>query len=121
MCASVAFVCYHITDDDDDDDDDANVVDYVGDSVSIAGAFKMESLLPQNLSDYYRYNGSLTTPPCYESVIWTVFKQPLTISPSQVISVKLADSWKSLRVALFYCLVLVGLNQPVTTCHEYVV
>lgn len=33
---------------------------------------------------YYRYDGSLTTPPCYESVIWSVVLKPLDISREQL-------------------------------------
>ena len=40
-------------------------------------------LLPKN-KDYYRFNGSLTTPPCSEGVRWLVFKTPLTVSKEQV-------------------------------------
>jgi carbonic anhydrase len=32
----------------------------------------------------YRYEGSLTTPPCTESVSWTVFAQPVTASKGQL-------------------------------------
>ena len=40
-------------------------------------------LLPSSQS-YYRFVGSLTTPPCSEGVQWHVMKQPITASPEQV-------------------------------------
>lgn len=43
----------------------------------------VKGLLPEN-KDYYRFNGSLTTPPCTEGVLWMVLKQPMTVSSAQV-------------------------------------
>ncbi|MDZ7589351.1 MAG: carbonic anhydrase family protein [Rubrivivax sp.] len=40
-------------------------------------------LLPTD-RDYYRYNGSLTTPPCTEGVRWVVMKKPMTVSKEQI-------------------------------------
>ena len=47
-------------------------------------AFDIEALLPGNLWRYYRYQGSLTTPPCHQSVLWTLFQERISISHAQV-------------------------------------
>ena len=41
------------------------------------------ALLPEN-RDYYRFNGSLTTPPCSEGVIWLVMKATVPASRMQI-------------------------------------
>jgi carbonic anhydrase len=43
----------------------------------------IDKLLPEN-RDYYRFNGSLTTPPCTEGVRWIVIKEPVEVSKEQV-------------------------------------
>jgi carbonic anhydrase len=35
-------------------------------------------------TEYFTYNGSLTTPPCSEGVLWTVLKNPLIASKEQI-------------------------------------
>jgi len=44
----------------------------------------LASLLPTDTKNFYRYMGSLTTPGCNEIVVWTVFKEPIGISASQM-------------------------------------
>ncbi|XP_067425542.1 carbonic anhydrase 14 [Emydura macquarii macquarii] len=58
-------------------------IQYAGQKVSIP-PFNVRELLPRQLGRYFRYNGSLTTPPCFESVLWTVFHQRVQISASQL-------------------------------------
>uniref|UniRef100_A0A7I4XTK6 Carbonic anhydrase n=1 Tax=Haemonchus contortus TaxID=6289 RepID=A0A7I4XTK6_HAECO len=42
------------------------------------------SLLPPDTSTFFRYYGSLTTPPCSENVIWTILVQPNYVSEEQL-------------------------------------
>ena len=41
------------------------------------------ALLPESL-EYYKYGGSLTTPPCSEGVQWHVMKDPIELSEQQL-------------------------------------
>lgn len=58
-------------------------VHFKDEHVTIA-PFILSQLLPEDLELFYRYEGSLTTPPCYESVQWTLFSQPIEISEEQL-------------------------------------
>jgi carbonic anhydrase len=51
--------------------------------VNIVSRLLPSEMMPKNL-DYYRFNGSLTTPPCSEGVRWIVIKTPLTASKAQI-------------------------------------
>ena len=42
-----------------------------------------ENLLPEN-KGYYKFQGSLTTPPCSEEVTWLVLKTPVKIGDSEI-------------------------------------
>ncbi|XP_077567491.1 carbonic anhydrase 12 [Stigmatopora nigra] len=57
-------------------------VKYKSQSWSIP-AFDIRELMPERLDEYFRYDGSLTTPPCYQSVLWTVFRNPVAVSRAQ--------------------------------------
>ncbi|KAM6109100.1 carbonic anhydrase 9-like [Phoenicopterus ruber ruber] len=54
-----------------------------GEEVLVPG-FNIAGLLPANLKLYFHYNGSLTTPPCYQTVKWTIFNQTMLLSPDQM-------------------------------------
>jgi carbonic anhydrase len=41
-------------------------------------------LLPENHHSFYTYNGSLTTPPCYEVVTWVIMSEPVYMCQDQV-------------------------------------
>ncbi|XP_053865216.1 carbonic anhydrase 6 [Malaclemys terrapin pileata] len=56
---------------------------FAGQSTKLS-SLDVQAMLPENLSDFYRYQGSLTTPPCSESVIWTVFDSPIILSHTQI-------------------------------------
>ncbi|NWR60880.1 CAH9 anhydrase, partial [Bucorvus abyssinicus] len=54
-----------------------------GEEILVPG-FNIAGLLPANLKLYFQYNGSLTTPPCYQTVKWTVFNQTMLLSHDQM-------------------------------------
>ncbi|HEY0581337.1 MAG TPA: carbonic anhydrase family protein, partial [Chloroflexota bacterium] len=47
-------------------------------------SIEVNDLLPRVIDDYYTYSGSLTTPPCSETVRWIVLKQPVQVSRAQI-------------------------------------
>ncbi|XP_026474423.1 carbonic anhydrase 13 [Ctenocephalides felis] len=61
-----------------------------GDKVTIPGPLDPAKLIPEN-KKYWTYPGSLTTPPCSESVTWILFKEPIEVSHEQL------EAFRSLR------------------------
>ncbi|KHJ76416.1 hypothetical protein OESDEN_23964 [Oesophagostomum dentatum] len=51
--------------------------------VAVPDTFDLSRLLPRG-SDYIFYEGSLTTPPYTECVLWTVMLRPVEVSVNQV-------------------------------------
>ncbi|KAM3621040.1 uncharacterized protein V6R79_005149 [Siganus canaliculatus] len=47
-------------------------------------SFILRDLLPSSVDGYYRYTGSLTTPPCSKVVEWIIFSRPVYLSHSQL-------------------------------------
>ena len=54
-----------------------------GEKINLSSSVSANNILPDS-RDYYRFNGSLTTPPCSEGVLWLVMKQSITASKAQL-------------------------------------
>ena len=54
-----------------------------GDKQTLSKSVNVSDLLPKDRS-YYRFSGSLTTPPCSEGVRWLMLKKPMTASKAQI-------------------------------------
>lgn len=52
-------------------------------TLSAANLPGLSTFIPEH-KDYYRFNGSLTTPPCSEGVVWLVMKEPVPASSEQL-------------------------------------
>lgn len=59
-------------------------VQYRDDYADLPDGFNPASLLPEDTSRYWTYVGSLTTPPCWETVTFVLFKQPIRVSERQL-------------------------------------
>ncbi|MDX1342545.1 MAG: carbonic anhydrase family protein [Reinekea sp.] len=60
-----------------------NVPDETNPTTTLSRALEAKTLLNTG-NDYYRFTGSLTTPPCTEGVQWLVMKEPMTASAEQI-------------------------------------
>lgn len=86
---SVLGVLFHV--DDDENQFLKNILDAaeeikgsVGGSSKLKAPFRPDQLLPKSRMNYFRYEGSLTTPGCDESIIWTILKDSLPIASDQI-------------------------------------
>ena len=54
-----------------------------GNPVKMAAGVNMNQMLPGRRG-YYRYSGSLTTPPCSEIVNWLLLRDPITVAQTDI-------------------------------------
>lgn len=66
-----------------------DIADEVGAEATIEKPLRAMDLLPRHLDNYFRYEGSLTTPGCMEAVVWTVFTQSMPLSLRQLKALKM--------------------------------
>ena len=60
-----------------------NLPAHTGDKVRTGQQINARSLLPEQTTTY-RYSGSLTTPPCTESVTWLVMSEPVALTTQEL-------------------------------------
>jgi len=82
----------------------------VGEKKELKGPFDM-NMVDLTSSNYFRYQGSLTTPPCTEGVNWTVMRDAFQVSPAQVDKFRQVMNFKFQRR---------GNNRPVQPLNDRV-
>ncbi|KAI1286742.1 Carbonic anhydrase 6 [Halotydeus destructor] len=82
----------------------ANRVKCNGQSTIVDLGQSLMSLFPKNLGHFYRYHGSLTTPPCAETVTWIVFRDLMPIAKWQARRALIPELCDLLKVYYHYFL-----------------
>lgn len=59
-------------------------VSYAMERAQISLPIRLGGFIPNDTENYYMYEGSRTTPPCLENVLWIVFRNPTHIGRDQV-------------------------------------
>jgi len=59
-------------------------VRFSGDKVPVPAGYDPATLLPDERTRYWTYHGSLTTPPCYESVQFIIYEKTIEVSEKQL-------------------------------------
>merc|ERR1711974_522512 len=85
-------------------------IKFKGDKVSFAEPVEPSKFLPKDTKSLYTYEDSLTTPPLLESVIWTVFKEPVQISKEQL------EAMRGMKLALKLARLCHGQQLPTAVC-----
>ncbi|KAL6729413.1 hypothetical protein Aduo_000467 [Ancylostoma duodenale] len=84
---AVVSVMLQVADDKDDvltNLEDAIIATNTPDNVFEKYAYSPAGLLPKDTVTFFRYEGSLTTPPCTEGVVWTILVQPRYVSENEL-------------------------------------
>ncbi|TGZ71372.1 hypothetical protein CRM22_002687 [Opisthorchis felineus] len=72
---------------------DLQLIRSEGNTITMNGFDLSRMMVQVDPQSYYRYHGSFTTPPCTENVMWTVFRQPVSVWNKQVRSLRNDRSW----------------------------
>uniref|UniRef100_A0AAX7UCU6 Carbonic anhydrase n=1 Tax=Astatotilapia calliptera TaxID=8154 RepID=A0AAX7UCU6_ASTCA len=83
----------------------------LGSKVSLDHSISIDDLIGNvNLTKFYRYMGSLTTPACNEAVVWTIFHEPIHVNTELVKNAEEKASYVNLciRYQLIYHLIIVN-------------
>lgn len=77
------------------------IIDNLPNDVGIEHVIKGEDVNPAGFmpskKDYYRFDGSLTTPPCTEGLHWAMMMNPITASPAQILEIRKAIGGSNAR------------------------
>nr|ACO12737.1 Carbonic anhydrase 2 [Lepeophtheirus salmonis] len=67
--------------------DSLQKIKFKGEKTVLASSVDPTKFLPKS-KDFWTYEGSLTTPPLYESVTWIVFREPIQLSEEQITAMR---------------------------------